>query len=69
MWQRVLRKLAGGDAWDEARTAVEDATRALEEAETQAAQIRPLIDKLDAHAFYNHIGERLNADMERHYAR
>lgn len=67
MITRLLRKLGGGDAKDDARAALDDATASLCEAETKATEIQPLVDRILEHGRRNHIGERLEAQMRRVY--
>lgn len=65
MLTRLLRKLGVGDAKADGQAAVEQAEAELRRAQLQAEQVRPITDKLRAHADRNHIGERINLAWRR----
>jgi hypothetical protein len=64
MWAR-LRKLGGGDAKAEAAEALETATVSLRSAEVRASEIQPIVDRIKAHGYRNHFGERIEAAIRR----
>lgn len=68
MISRLLRKFVGGDAKDEARAALQEARETLAEAETRAAEIQKVTDRIKEHGRRNHFGERLEAEMRRQFA-
>lgn len=63
MTWRLLRKLVGADAKQEAREAQADADARLKAAEARTSEITQLVGRIQYHGRRNHLGERLEAAM------